>query len=92
MGIILQRKIARRTERLVYPPVPSIADWAFLKPSLAQKIVLDGVRPRAEGAARAAGGGRGIRTPEGLSTLTVFKTAAFDRSAIPPPPIYPISP
>lgn len=46
MGIILQRKIARRTERLVFPPVPSIADWAFLKPSLAQKIVLEGIRPR----------------------------------------------
>ena len=46
MGIILQRKVARRTERLVFPPVPSIADWAFLKPSLAQKIVLEGIRPR----------------------------------------------
>jgi hypothetical protein len=46
MGIILQRKVARKTERLVYPPVPSIADWAFLKPSLAQKIVLTGIRPR----------------------------------------------
>ena len=30
------------------------------------------------------GGGRGIRTPEHLSTLTVFKTAAFNHSAIPP--------
>jgi hypothetical protein len=30
------------------------------------------------------GGGRGIRTPESLSTLTVFKTGAFNRSAIPP--------
>ena len=46
MGITLQRKIARRTERLVFPPVPSIADWAFLKPSLAQKIVLQGIRSR----------------------------------------------
>ncbi len=46
MGIILQRKVARKTERLVFPPVPSIADWAFLKPSLAQKIVLEGIRPR----------------------------------------------
>jgi hypothetical protein len=45
MGIILQRKVARKTERLVFPPVPSIADWAFLKPSLAQKIVLEGIRP-----------------------------------------------
>lgn len=45
MGIILQRKVARKTERLVFPPVPAIADWAFLKPSLAQKIVLEGIRP-----------------------------------------------
>jgi hypothetical protein len=29
-------------------------------------------------------GGRGIRTPERLPTLTVFKTAAFNHSAIPP--------
>lgn len=46
MGIILQRKVARKTERLVFPSVPSIANWAFLKPSLAQKIVLQGIRPR----------------------------------------------
>ena len=45
MGIILQRKVARKTERLVFPPVPPIADWAFLKPSLAQKIVLEGIWP-----------------------------------------------
>ena len=31
-----------------------------------------------------SGGGTGIRTPERVSPLTVFKTAAFDRSAIPP--------
>jgi hypothetical protein len=30
------------------------------------------------------GGGGGIRTPETLSGLTVFKTAAFNRSATPP--------
>src|SRR5208337_828587 len=30
------------------------------------------------------GGGRGIRTPEPLSGLTVFKTAGFNRSPIPP--------
>jgi len=45
MGIILQRKVARKTERLVFPAVPSTANWAFLKPSLAQKIVLEGIRP-----------------------------------------------
>ena len=32
----------------------------------------------------ADGGGGGIRTPEALSSLTVFKTAAFNRSATPP--------
>ena len=49
-----------------------------------------------------SGGGTGIRTPERVSPPTVFKTAAFDRSAIPPqddnhptgsitssPPMYP---
>ena len=46
MGITLQRKVARKTERLVYPPVPSIANWAFLKPSLAKKILLRGIRPQ----------------------------------------------
>ena len=30
------------------------------------------------------GGGKGIRTLEGLAPLTVFKTVAFVRSAIPP--------
>ena len=43
MGITLQRKVARKTERVVFPPVPSIANWAFLKPSLAQKIELEGI-------------------------------------------------
>jgi hypothetical protein len=46
MGIILQRKVARKTERLVFPPVSSDANWAFLKPSRAQKIVLEGIQPR----------------------------------------------
>ena len=31
-----------------------------------------------------SGGGTGIRTLEGLSPLPVFKTGAFNRSAIPP--------
>ena len=30
------------------------------------------------------GGGRGIRTLEAVSDLAVFKTAAFNHSAIPP--------
>ena len=40
MGIILQRKIARKTERVVFPAIPPTTDYAFLKPSLAQKIIL----------------------------------------------------
>lgn len=31
-----------------------------------------------------SGGGSGIRTPEGLAPLLVFKTSAFNRSANPP--------
>ena len=31
-----------------------------------------------------SGGGGGIRTPEALSGLTVFKTAGFNRSPTPP--------
>lgn len=46
MGIALQRKVARKTERLVFPSVPALVNWAFLKPSLAQKIVLEGIHPQ----------------------------------------------
>jgi hypothetical protein len=45
MGLIAQRKIARKQERLVYPAIPPKTDWAFLRPSLAQKIVLTGIKP-----------------------------------------------
>ena len=34
--------------------------------------------------ASACGGGRGIRTPEGLAALAVFKTAPINHSGIPP--------
>ena len=34
-----------------------------------------------------SGGGRGIRTPERVTPLTVFKTAGFNHSPIPPSPI-----
>jgi hypothetical protein len=37
---------------------------------------------------RRCGGGRGIRTPERVSPLTVFKTAGFNHSPIPPLPKY----
>ncbi len=35
------------------------------------------------------GGGRGIRTPEPLTGLTVFKTAGFNHSPIPPREFFP---
>jgi hypothetical protein len=38
------------------------------------------------------GGGGGIRTPETLSGLTVFKTAGFNRSPTPPSTILPRTP
>jgi hypothetical protein len=44
MGIIVQRKIARKNERLVYPAVPPVTNWAFLRASLAQKIVFEGIQ------------------------------------------------
>ena len=43
MGLTLQRKIVRKDERVVFPPVERISSWAFLKPSLAQKFLLEGV-------------------------------------------------
>lgn len=46
IGLALQRKVARKTERLVFPSVRPVADFAFLKPSLAQKVVLRGISPR----------------------------------------------
>ncbi len=45
MGLSVQRKIARKLERLVFPNIGPIQDWAFLKPSLAQKILIKGVQP-----------------------------------------------
>ena len=46
MGINVQRKVARKTERLVFPSVAPVANWAFLKPSLAQKIQFEGIEPK----------------------------------------------
>ncbi len=45
MGITVQRKIAHKNERLVFPAVPPITNWAFLRPSLAQKIEFTGISP-----------------------------------------------
>lgn len=43
MGMTIQRKIARKTERLVYPAIPPESDYAFLRPSKAKKIKLEGI-------------------------------------------------
>jgi hypothetical protein len=45
MGLSVQRKIARKVERLVFPAIPPKTDWAFLRPSLAKKILIRGVQP-----------------------------------------------
>ena len=45
MGLILQRKVARKMERLIYPAIPPKTNFAFLRPSLAQKIVFTGIKP-----------------------------------------------
>ncbi|HET6567387.1 MAG TPA: DUF5916 domain-containing protein [Rhodothermales bacterium] len=45
MGITMQRKIARKTERLIFPSIPAVVNWAFLKPSMAQKIQFEGIHP-----------------------------------------------
>lgn len=45
MGLSVQRKIARKLERLVFPNIRPEIDWAFLKPSLAQKILIKGIQP-----------------------------------------------
>jgi hypothetical protein len=45
MGLTVQRKVARKLERLVYPAIPPKTNYAFLRPSLAQKIVFTGIKP-----------------------------------------------
>ena len=45
MGLTVQRKVARKLERLVYPAIPPKTNFAFLRPSLAQKIVFKGIKP-----------------------------------------------
>ncbi len=43
MGLIVQRVISRRNERISFPPLPADTDRAFLKPSLARKVTMEGV-------------------------------------------------
>ncbi|MDX1740071.1 MAG: DUF5916 domain-containing protein, partial [Rhodothermales bacterium] len=44
MGMIVYRYIARRNERHIYPDIRPDWNMAFAKPSLAQRVVLTGVR------------------------------------------------
>ena len=47
MGLTIGRLIARKFERHIFPAIsPSIASYAFIKPSLAQKVVFENLRPR----------------------------------------------
>ncbi len=45
MGLTVQRKIARISERDVFPAVKPETDWQFLKPSVAEKIIIRGIKP-----------------------------------------------
>lgn len=45
MGLTVQRKVARKLERLVYPAIPPKTNWAFIRPSLAQKIEFRDIKP-----------------------------------------------
>jgi hypothetical protein len=46
MGLVVHRIIARKSERSTFPAIEPNVNWAFLKPSRAQKIVLEGVYSR----------------------------------------------
>jgi hypothetical protein len=43
MGLVVHRIIARRSERSTFPAIEPNVNFAFLKPSRAQKIVLEGI-------------------------------------------------
>jgi len=47
MGVSMLRNISRKSERHVHPAVsPELGQFAYAKPSLMRKIVLEGVEPR----------------------------------------------
>jgi hypothetical protein len=46
MGLIATRVIARKNERVTFPSVPPSISRAWIKPSLAQKVVMEGVYAR----------------------------------------------
>jgi hypothetical protein len=46
MGLVVHRIIARKSERSTFPAIEPNVNWAFLKPSRAQKVLLEGVYSR----------------------------------------------
>ncbi len=78
MGITLQRKIARKTERAVFPAVTAINNWAFLKPSQAQKILLRGLRSKRPLYVTGYGLGGLDRVRDSTSALGATYESGFD--------------
>ncbi len=46
MGLLTYRYIARKNEIISYPPIDPKWNWGFLKPSISQDIVLEGIYSR----------------------------------------------
>ncbi len=46
MGLLTWRYIARKNETISYPPIDPKWNWGFLKPSISQDIVLEGIFSR----------------------------------------------
>ena len=46
MGLYVQRGISRKNERVTFPQVPAHIPRAFFRPSLAQRVVFDGIYSR----------------------------------------------
>jgi len=46
MGLIAYRLVARKNERQLFPAIPPNWDFGFTKPSLARRVVLEGVHSR----------------------------------------------
>ncbi len=70
MGLIVQRYLARRSERQIFPDISPDQSWAYAKPSNARKIVLQGVasqKPLYITPYALAGLGQESRLPEGAS-------------------------
>jgi hypothetical protein len=46
MGFYVQRGITRKNERVTFPQVPDNISAAYFRPSLAQRIVFEGIKPQ----------------------------------------------